>query len=178
MAISDGKWHPSAPQSYGNKENSMPTPLIKYTPDIEIADPRFDETLQAVIAKTEQYITGVRHKRRHGPRRPRRACQRVRTGQGGGRHTRSTSYGIRARHLRQTRKTRCTHPLLERLTARWGRRATWWCDRIGVENVRHRWFDAPRGRARYPPPSTTPTSMHRSFSITRSNTTSSFRNCL
>ena len=117
-------------------------------------------------------------RRRHGPRRPRRACQRVRTGQGGGRHTRSTSYGIRARHLRQTRKTRCTHPLLERLTARWGRRATWWCDRIGVENVRHRWFDAPRGRARYPPPSTTPTSMHRSFSITRSNTTSSFRNCL
>ena len=36
----------------------MPTPLIKYTPDIEIADPRFDETPQAVIAKTEQYITG------------------------------------------------------------------------------------------------------------------------
>jgi hypothetical protein len=34
----------------------MPTPFIKYTPDIEIADPRFDETLQTVIAKTEQYI--------------------------------------------------------------------------------------------------------------------------
>jgi hypothetical protein len=34
----------------------MPTPFIKYTPYIEIADPRFDETLQTVIAKTEQYI--------------------------------------------------------------------------------------------------------------------------
>ena len=34
----------------------MSTPFIKYTPDIEAADPRFDETLQTVIAKTEQYI--------------------------------------------------------------------------------------------------------------------------
>jgi hypothetical protein len=34
----------------------MPTPFIRYTPDIEVADPRFDETLQTVIAKTEQYI--------------------------------------------------------------------------------------------------------------------------
>ena len=34
----------------------MPTPFIRYTPDIEAADPRFDETLQTVIAKTEQYI--------------------------------------------------------------------------------------------------------------------------
>ena len=36
----------------------MPTPFIRYTPDIEIADPRFDEILQTVIAKTEQYIAG------------------------------------------------------------------------------------------------------------------------
>ena len=34
----------------------MSTPFIKYTPDIEAADPRFDETLQTVIAKTERYI--------------------------------------------------------------------------------------------------------------------------
>src|SRR6266436_5432971 len=34
----------------------MPTPFIRYTPDIEATDPRFDETLQTVIAKTEQYI--------------------------------------------------------------------------------------------------------------------------
>jgi hypothetical protein len=26
----------------------MPMPFIKYTPDIEAADPRFDETLQTV----------------------------------------------------------------------------------------------------------------------------------
>jgi hypothetical protein len=34
----------------------MSTPFIKYTPDIETADPGFDENLQAVIAKTERYI--------------------------------------------------------------------------------------------------------------------------
>jgi len=34
----------------------MPTPFIRYTPDIEAADPHFHETLQTVIAKTEQYI--------------------------------------------------------------------------------------------------------------------------
>ena len=34
----------------------MPTAFVKYTPDIEAADPRFDETLQTVIAKTERYI--------------------------------------------------------------------------------------------------------------------------
>ena len=36
----------------------MSTPFIKYRPDIEAADPRFDETLQSVIAKTERYIAG------------------------------------------------------------------------------------------------------------------------
>jgi hypothetical protein len=36
----------------------MSTPFIKYRPDIEAADPRFDETLQTVIAKTERYIAG------------------------------------------------------------------------------------------------------------------------
>jgi hypothetical protein len=36
----------------------MSTPFIKYTPDVEFADPHFDETLQTVIEKTERYITG------------------------------------------------------------------------------------------------------------------------
>jgi hypothetical protein len=36
----------------------MSTTFIKYTPDIEAVDPRFDETLQTVIAKTERYIAG------------------------------------------------------------------------------------------------------------------------
>src|SRR5438874_3374074 len=40
------------------KGGTMSTPFIKYTPDIEAADPRFDETLQTVIAKTERYIAG------------------------------------------------------------------------------------------------------------------------
>ena len=31
-------------------------PFIKYTPDIESVEPRFDENLQTVIAKTERYI--------------------------------------------------------------------------------------------------------------------------
>jgi hypothetical protein len=34
----------------------MSTSFIKYTPDIETADPGFDENLQTVIAKTERYI--------------------------------------------------------------------------------------------------------------------------
>ena len=34
----------------------MSTPFIKYTPDIESADPRFDESLRTVIGKTERYI--------------------------------------------------------------------------------------------------------------------------
>jgi hypothetical protein len=34
----------------------MPMPFVKYTPDIETADPRFDQNLQTVIAKTERYI--------------------------------------------------------------------------------------------------------------------------
>jgi hypothetical protein len=34
----------------------MSTLFIKYTPDVEIADPGFDENLQTVIAKTERYI--------------------------------------------------------------------------------------------------------------------------
>jgi hypothetical protein len=34
----------------------MSTLFIKYTPDVETADPRFDENLQTVIAKTERYI--------------------------------------------------------------------------------------------------------------------------
>jgi hypothetical protein len=33
------------------------TPFIKYSPDVETADPGFDENLQTVIAKTEAYIT-------------------------------------------------------------------------------------------------------------------------
>jgi hypothetical protein len=36
----------------------MSMSFIKYTPDIEAADPRFDETIQTVIAKTERYIAG------------------------------------------------------------------------------------------------------------------------
>ena len=36
----------------------MSTTFVKYTPDIEAVDPRFDETLQTVIAKTERYIAG------------------------------------------------------------------------------------------------------------------------
>ena len=35
----------------------MSTSFVKYTPDIETADPGFDENLQTVIAKTERYIT-------------------------------------------------------------------------------------------------------------------------
>jgi hypothetical protein len=35
----------------------MSMSFIKYTPDIETADPGFDENLQTVIAKTERYIT-------------------------------------------------------------------------------------------------------------------------
>jgi hypothetical protein len=34
----------------------MSTPFIKYTPDIESADPHFDENLRTVIGKTERYI--------------------------------------------------------------------------------------------------------------------------
>jgi len=34
----------------------MSTSFIRYTPDIETADPGFDENLQTVIAKTERYI--------------------------------------------------------------------------------------------------------------------------
>ena len=34
----------------------MPTSFIKYTPDIETADPGFDQNLQTVISKTERYI--------------------------------------------------------------------------------------------------------------------------
>ena len=38
----------------------MPTtPFIKYSPDVETADPGFDENLQTVIAKTEAYITHI-----------------------------------------------------------------------------------------------------------------------
>jgi hypothetical protein len=36
----------------------MSTPFIKYTPDIEAADPQFDATLRTVIEKTERYIAG------------------------------------------------------------------------------------------------------------------------
>ena len=36
----------------------MSTPFVKYTPDIETADPGFDENLQTVITKTERYIAG------------------------------------------------------------------------------------------------------------------------
>ena len=34
----------------------MPPPFVKYTPDIEAADPGFDENLGIVIRRTEQYI--------------------------------------------------------------------------------------------------------------------------
>jgi hypothetical protein len=37
------------------KVKHMSAPFIKYTPDIESADPRFDENLRTVIAKTERY---------------------------------------------------------------------------------------------------------------------------
>jgi hypothetical protein len=35
----------------------MPPSLVKYTPDIEAADPGFEENLRTVIRRTEQYIT-------------------------------------------------------------------------------------------------------------------------
>jgi hypothetical protein len=34
----------------------MSTPFIKYSPDVESTDPRFDENLRTVIGKTERYI--------------------------------------------------------------------------------------------------------------------------
>jgi hypothetical protein len=34
----------------------MSTLFIKYTPDVAVADPGFDENLQTVIGKTERYI--------------------------------------------------------------------------------------------------------------------------
>lgn len=36
----------------------MSTPFVKFTPEIEAADPAFDANLETVIAKTEQYIAG------------------------------------------------------------------------------------------------------------------------
>jgi hypothetical protein len=46
----------SAPDDPQTQVAHMSTPFIKYTPDIETADPGFDENLQTVIAKTERYI--------------------------------------------------------------------------------------------------------------------------
>ena len=34
----------------------MPTPFVRYTPDVEADDPHFDQNLQTVIEKTESYI--------------------------------------------------------------------------------------------------------------------------
>ena len=34
----------------------MSPPFVKYTPDVEAADPGFDENLRVVIGRTEQYI--------------------------------------------------------------------------------------------------------------------------
>ena len=68
----------------------MSTPFIKYTPDIEAADPQFDETLQTVIAKTERYIAGSVTTEGTG-RAVRDAHAKGYVGQGGGRYTRSTS---------------------------------------------------------------------------------------
>src|SRR6266403_845645 len=48
----------ATPLNLPGKGGTMSMPIIKYTPDIEAADPRFDETLQTVIAKTERYIAG------------------------------------------------------------------------------------------------------------------------
>src|ERR1700747_3178450 len=36
---------------------AMSPPFVKYTPDIEAADPGFDENLGIVIGRTEQYIS-------------------------------------------------------------------------------------------------------------------------
>src|SRR5262245_32235425 len=35
---------------------AMSPPFVRYTPDIEAADPEFDENLRIVIGRTEQYI--------------------------------------------------------------------------------------------------------------------------
>jgi hypothetical protein len=36
---------------------AMSPSFVRYTPDIEAADPEFDENLQIVIGRTEQYIS-------------------------------------------------------------------------------------------------------------------------
>jgi hypothetical protein len=36
----------------------MSTQFVRYTPDIEAADPYFDQNLQTVIGKLEEYIAG------------------------------------------------------------------------------------------------------------------------
>src|SRR5215471_12359930 len=41
---------------YEKEGKTMSTPFVKYTPEVESADPPFDESLQTVIAKTERYI--------------------------------------------------------------------------------------------------------------------------
>ena len=45
---------------------AMSPSFVKYTPDIEAADPGFDENLGTIIKRTEP----VGHDRRHRPRRP------------------------------------------------------------------------------------------------------------
>jgi hypothetical protein len=48
----------------------MSTPFVRYTPDLETADPEFNENLQTVIAKTERYIAASVTDRGHRPHRP------------------------------------------------------------------------------------------------------------
>ena len=84
----------------------MPTtPFIKYSPDVETADPGFDENLQTVIAKTEAYIT--QSVTTEGTGRAVRDAHAKGYGlvKGGGRDPRSAPRRIRAGHLRHPQKT-------------------------------------------------------------------------
>ena len=108
----------------------MSTWFSKYPPDIEAADPRFDETLQTVTAKTEQYVAGSV------------------TIEGAGRAVRDAhakDYGLvkaevdildrlPAEYAQGIYATPGRHdaPLLQRLAACWSGRAARRCDRIGA----------------------------------------------
>jgi len=125
----------------------MSTLFIKYTPDVETADPRFDDNLQTVIAKTERYI-----------------AQSVTT-EGTGRAVRDAhakGYGLvrgeveildrlPAEYAQGIYATPGSHDALIRflqwLAPRWSRRAARRCDRIGAEDLRYHRPDPPRGRA-------------------------------
>ena len=124
----------------------MSTQFVRYTPDIEATEPHFDENLQIVIDKLEEYIAGSV------------------TTEGAGRAVRDAhakGYGVvkaeveildqlrglRAGYLRGTRKARRSHSLLQRTAARWTRHATRPGGGNGPEDLRHQRPDAAGGRA-------------------------------